>query len=300
MDLETAEAHGKSKSEIKEVIKRSDLLWNFACAVRRPLLTMFPCRVLSDQDPGHLHVASLTVDMDLHQHHRFLTVGSKVGAPDCEVPNLGLEWRTFRPFVYLPMWTPAPDPGPGAPFSSVTHWTWEELWLDGRVLSVSKRDAYLRYFNLPQKAKRPFELAAMIYPGLECGDRELLEGSGWNIVDPREVAGSPSLYKGYISRSRAEICCPKPIYRELKTGWFSDRSACYLASGRPVLAEDTGFSENLPTGAGLLVFRDLSEALAAVQEIDSNYQFHARAAPSVAEEFLDSQRCLQTMLDACE
>ena len=113
------------------------------------------------------------------------------------------------------------------------------------------------------------------------------------------VAGTVSGYQRYLRRSRAEFGCPKPIHRELRTGWFSDRSACYLASGRPVLIEDTGLSDHLPTGEGLLVFRDLAEAVAGVEEIDRNYARHRRAARELAEDVLDSRRCLPAMLAAC-
>ena len=119
------------------------------------------------------------------------------------------------------------------------------------------------------------------------------------MADPQQVARSPAAYADYIRRSRAEISCPKPIYRELKTGWLSDRSAAYLASGRPVLAEDTGLSDHLPTGEGLLVFRNLEEAVAGVADIDAHYQRHCRAARMFAEEHLDSARCLTRMLALC-
>jgi hypothetical protein len=298
-NLEAAVPYGKSRQQIKEIIQSADLLWNYCCQVRQPMLGMFRHRVLIDLDPGHLQVSALTWDMDLYDHQAFLSVGKKLLDADCEVPTFGLKWYTFTPFVYLPMWEMVPDPGQEAPFSSITHWTWgEELWLQDRVLSTSKRDAYLRYIELPQRAKRPFELAANILPADQTGDRELLESHGWKLVDPWEVAGSPSAYQRYIARSRAEISCPKPVFKELQTGWFSDRSACYLATGRPVIAEDTGIADYLPIGTGLLVFHDISEAVTGVVEIDSNYQEHMRAARALAEEFLDSRRCLEAMLAA--
>jgi hypothetical protein len=299
-DLERGHAYGKTMRDAREIIKSADLLWNDCCGIREPLLGMFRYRVLLDLDPGHLQVSALTVDLDLHSHQAFLTVGKKLHDADCEVPTLGFKWHTFSPFVYLPMWEVRPDPGQEAPFSSVTHWEWGELWLQRRVLSISKRDAYLRYLELPQRVRRPFELAANTGdPEDTIGDRELFERHGWKLLDPWEVAGSPLSYRTYIARSRAEISCPKPIFRELKTGWFSDRSACYLASGRPVLAEDTGFSDHLSTGRGLLCFNKLEEAVAGVTEIDGNYPQHMRAARELAEEYLSSQKWLPAMLSAC-
>ena len=297
--LENGTAYGKTKERIKEIVRSADVLWNFCCAFRGSLLSLFRRRVLIDVDPGHLQVSALQCeDMGIHDHDAFLTVGGKLHDPDCEVPTLELTWHRFDPFVYLPMWEVTPDPGPLAPFTSVTQWTWEELWLDGRVLSVSKRSAYLKYARLPQLARRPFELAVNIGQNDITNDRELLRSCGWKVADPHEVTGSPSSYQQYIAGSRAEILCPKPIYRELKTGWFSDRSVCYLASGRPVIAEDTGFSERIPVGNGLLAFHNIEEAAAAVADIDSNYARHSRAARELAEEFFNYRRCLDVMLAA--
>jgi hypothetical protein len=238
-------------------------------------------------------------DMGVHDHDVFLTVGTKIHDTDCEVPRLGLTWHRFMPFVYLPMWDVAPDPGEDAPFTSVTQWTWEQLWMDGRVLSVSKRDAYLGYLTLPQKTTHPFELAANIHPRDDTGDRELLLAHGWKLVDPHRVAGSPVHYQRYIRRSRGEFQCPKPIHKCLRTGWFSDRSVAYLASGRPVLAEDTGFSAHIPAERGLVCFKDLPEAVAGVHEIDGNYAAHSRAARDLAEEYFNSEKWLPSMLSAC-
>ncbi len=300
--IEAAETYGVNHIRIKDIIKGSDLLWNFCCAIRQPLLSMFRNRVLIDLDPGHLQISAMTWNMNIHDHHKFFTVGGKLQDADCKVPRLGLKWNHFLPFVHLPSWGPGADPGTKAPFSTVTQWTWsceEELWYQNRLLSVSKRDAYLNYVELPKHSMRNFELAVNLKPGDRTGDREFLRGHGWNLVHAHIVAKSPSSYKKYIMHSRAEISCPKPIHKQLKTGWFSDRSSFYLASGRPVLAEDTGFSEYLPVGKGLVAFNNLEEAIAGVNEIDSNYTFHMRSARELAEEFFDSRKNLEAMLSAC-
>jgi hypothetical protein len=237
--------------------------------------------------------------MDIAHHHAFFTVGMKVGERDCDVPTLGVQWKPFTPFVYLPMWTSSSNTTNDAPFSSVTHWAWGELSWKGRRLSLAKRDGYFPFIDLPERTGRRFELAVRFQPTDTSGDRERLLSHGWNLVDPWEVAASPAAYQRYIAASHAEISCPKPIFRDLNTGWFSDRSACYLASGRPVLAQDTGFTEHLPTGSGLLTFETMEEAVAGVEAIDSNYGAHTLAARRIAEEHLDSRRCLSRMLAAC-
>ena len=246
-DLRTARAYGASKRRLAEFFRTADLLWNFAAGVRLPLLSLFRHRVLVDGDPGHLQVSAQTWDLGLQHHQIFLTTGTKLSDADHQ-------------------------------------WTWKELWHGDRVLSVGKRAAYLSYLDLPRVVGRPFELAVNLHPRDHTGDPELLRGAGWRLVHPHRVASTVSGYQRYLRRSRAEFGCPKPIHRELRTGWFSDRSACYLASGRPVLIEDTGLSDHLPTGEGLLVFRDLAEAVAGVEEIDRNYARHHRAARELAED----------------
>jgi hypothetical protein len=300
LSLETAEAAGKEMAEIREIIRSADLLWNFASTLRQPVLSLFRRRALLDLDPGHWQVSALDWDLGQHDHHAFLTVGSKIQDPDCEVPTLGRAWTAFPPVVYLPLWAAAPDPGPAAPFSSITQWNWGELWLGKRVLSISKRDGYLRYLALPRRTGRRFELGANIHPDDPTPDRPALQEHGWTLVQPHEVADSPASYQRFIAASRAEISCPKPIYRELRTGWLSDRSAGYLASGRPVLAEDTGFTDRFPAGEGLLAFRTEDEAAAGVAAIDGDYRRHSRAARAFAEEHLDSRRSLPAMLAACD
>ena len=297
--LESAHAFGMSKQRIREVAQETDLLWNFACSLRPPLLFLFRRRVLVDGDPGHLQVSALTWDMSIQDHHLVLSSGMNLHGRDCEVPTLGVKWHRFAQFVDLPLWKFASDPGVNAPFSSVTEWTWEHLEFKGRALSVSKRDAYMRYVDLPRRAQRPFQLAANIDRDDSTGDLESLRKMGWKLVNPHRVARTPSIYQNYIKRSRAEFCCPKPVHRELKTGWFSDRSAGYLASGRPVLAEDTGFSEHLPTGRGLLSFSNFDQAVAGVAEIDRNYLQHMRAARELAQEHLSSEKCRPMLLAAC-
>lgn len=299
--LDTAGTYGAGKCQIQEVIRRADLLWNFCCTLRQPFLSLFKRRALIDLDPGMLQIPALDTDLGLSDHEILLTVGSKMGEPDCQVPTLGRPWHRFMPFVHLPSWNAAPDPGHEAPFSSITQWTWNkaEIYHHERVLNISKRDAFLRYLEMPRRTGRSFELAANIHRRDITGDRELLLRMGWKLVNPHQVAISPPAYQNYLKNSRAEFSCPKPIYRELKTGWLSDRSAAYLATGRPVLAEDTGLKGHIPAGSGLITFTDSDEAREGVAEIDGNYPFHARAARELAEEYLNAEKSLPAMLSAC-
>jgi hypothetical protein len=298
-DISRAQVYGRPLQTVLEIAQSADLLWNMTCSLRQPLLSKFKHRALIDVDPGYLQVLATQYDFGVNDHQVHLSVGANLPDPDCEVPTLGLTWRTFLPFVYLPMWEAAPDPGPQAPFTSITQWTWEELSYHGRTLSASKRAAYMRYVDLPNRAARPFEIAAFIGEQDPAGDREALGNGGWRIADPHQLVATPEAYRDYLRASRGEILCPKPIFRELNTGWFSDRSVGYMALGRPVVAEDTGFGETVPTGRGVFDFRDIEEAAAAVSEIDGNYDLHSRWARELACDLFNSDRQLKAMLSAC-
>ena len=299
-DTDQAQLFGRSTAELEAVARDADLLWNFWYALQEPFLLRFRRRAFIDVDPGHLQICAALGACKLGAHDAYLTVGLNADEKDWQVPTLGLKWRPFRPFVHLPSWNVGADPGPEAPFTSVTQWQWEELHYQNRVFSLSKREAYLRYLTLPRRTRRRFELAANIGETDPTGDRELLQRNGWSVVNPHEVAPTPDAYCNFIQNSRAEFDCPKPIHVELKTGWLSDRSIGYLASGRPVIAEDTGFTTKLSVGNGLLAFRNLDEAADAVAKVDADFARQSRAAREIAETYFDSRRCLNEMLAACE
>jgi hypothetical protein len=296
--FEQAEFHGTSPNKILQLARDGDLLWNFWYSLGDPLLSYFRRRAFIDGDPGHLHICIAEGVHDIGVHDAYLTLGTNINEQTCGIPTVGLKWRPFHPLVYLPLWEFSSDPGQSAPFTSITQWTWETLRYGNRLISVSKREAYLKYLELPQLTERPFELAANIGRTDPAGDRGLLREHGWNLVDPHKVASTPEMYREYIRRSRAEFLCPKPIHVEWNTGWFSERSAAYLATGRPVLAVNTGFTRWLPTGRGLFAFRDIREAATAVAEIDANYALHSRAAREIADAHLNSRSCLEDMIAA--
>lgn len=300
--LESGVVYGADEARVLEIARSADLLWNLCGSLGPPLRRLFRRRVLIDTDPGIYQLSALEWDMGIDDHQVLLTVGAKINDADCEVPRLGRCWHPFRPFVHLPLWPTSELPGGLPVLTSVTTWKWvgEAFSWQGRKLNTSKRDAYLRYVDLPrQQVGARFKLAANIHPLDRTGDREMLLDHGWALVHPERVARTPRLYRRFIERSFAELCCCKPIYTDLRTGWFSDRSACYLAAGRPVLCEDTGFSDHLPTEEGLLAFANEQEAADAVRELTAAPRRHARAARTLAEEFFAAQRNLQEMLDCC-
>lgn len=297
--LEQAQVYGRNARQVRDLITGADLLWNLCAAVRPPLLSLSRCAVLIDLDPAYLQLSATEYDLGLQAHDRFLTLGHGLGCDDRHGPDLGIRWRTFRPFVYLPFWPYTADPGSGSPFTSVTQWTWSWVSWQGVALSTSKRDAYLRYLDLPRHVPVPLQLAVNIDADDVTGDRELLLEHGWQLVHPHDVAATPDLYRRYIQSSRAEFLCPKPIFRDLETGWISDRSLAYLATGRPVMAEETGYSAFTPTGEGLLSFRTLDEAIGGIQRINDDYGRHSIAARELVEAYFDSAACLEEMVTLC-
>lgn len=299
-DLGTSSFYGLERSGFEAWANDAELLWNLAATIPEAFLGLFRRRVLIDVDPGHLHISALTCEMNFPEHDCFLSVGLNLGRQTCPVPLHGRSWSTFPQVLFLDIWKQQNDPGFGAPFSSVTHWNWDELAWNGRRLSCSKREAYLDIRQLPRLSGCAMKLAANFDdPEDRLGDQKLFESFGWNVVEAWAVAGSVPDYMRFIAESRAEICAPKPIYSELNTGWISDRSAGYLATGRPVLMKETGLSEHLPTGEGLVTFRTMEEAVERAKEIDQNYSKHAKQARNFAEEYLDSRKIIPRMLEAC-
>jgi hypothetical protein len=298
-DLEQLSIHGTDPLRLRGIIAEADLLWNFACAVPPPLLERFRRRALIDGDPGIIQISQQQHGLGLARHHILFTAGLNVGAGSCLVPVDGRTWRGFPQFVHLPAWPEAARPAPDAPITSITQWGWGELWHEGRSYSVSKRDAYMRFADLPRRCRPRFELAANIDVRDPTGDLPRLRAGGWTLANPHTVAGDPERYRAYIAASRAEFCCPKPVYVDLRTGWFSDRSAAYLATGRPVLMEETGVSAHLPAGAGLLTWVDTDTAAGAVADLEEDYDRHATAARELAETHLAASVVLPRMLEAC-
>lgn len=256
-------------------------------------------RVFLDIDPGYpqmwheLGLADL-----LAGHDRYVTVGANVGRAGCAIPDCGLEWIHTPPPVALGAWTPAPAGGPEArAFTSVATWRnpYGTVSFGGTTYG-SRVHELRRFLELPRLVEAEFELALDI-DAAETRDLAALERNGWRLVDPRRVAGTPQAYRDYIRGSRAELCVAQQMYVATRSGWLSDRSVCYLASGKPVLAQDTGLGDHYPVGEGLLTFSTLEEAAAGVEEIERDYARHSAAARALAEDCFDARIVLGRLLD---
>jgi len=284
--------------ELLEFARSADLLLNVSGMLRdERLLEPVPVRAFLDLDPGFnqvWHVTGAEMGIDLHTH--FVTVGVRIGAEDCPIPTLGCNWIRTLPPVALAHWPLADAPPDRDAFTSVGHWrSYGSIEHEG--VEYGQRAHALRpLFELPSRTGARFELALGIHPD-EVDDLRALRENDWKLLDPYEVAGDPGDYAAFVRGSKAELCVAKSGYVNSRSGWFSDRSACYLASGRPVVAQDTGFVDSLPVGQGLLKFDGLEEAAAMVEEVEADLGRHGRAARQLAAEHLDSRKVLQRLLE---
>ena len=286
-----------SRERLGGLAREADLLLNVSgMLTAAELLEPIPVRAYLDLDPFFnqmWHLQGAEMRFDAHTH--FVTVASGIGAPGCEVPTLGLDWIETLPPVVLEQWSLA-DAEPTLPFTTVGHWrSYGPIEHEGR--RYGQRAHSLRELvELPERSPAEFALALGIHPG-DGEDIAALEAHGWRLLDPAAVADTPDRYRKLVRASQAEIGIAKEGYVRSHSGWFSDRSACYLASGRPVVAQDTGFGQSLPVGEGLLAFGTVEEAAAAVDDVLARPREHARAARAIAEELLDSDRVLGRLLE---
>jgi hypothetical protein len=292
------ETVGMGYRELLEFARGADLLLNISGMLRdQPLLEAVSTRAFLDLDPGFNQVwqeAGAEMGIDLHTH--FVTVGVRIGTEDCPIPTLGRNWIPTLPPVALPHWPPADDPPSRNAFTSVGHWrSYGSIEHQG-VHYGQRAHALRELFDLPRRVDASFELALGIHSD-EVDDLQALREHGWGLLDPDEVAATPAAYADFVRGSKAELCVAKSGYVNSRSGWFSDRSACYLASGRPVAAQDTGFGKSLPVGEGLLAYSSTKEAAAAVTEIERDYGRHSRAARALGEEHLDANKVLPRLLE---
>jgi hypothetical protein len=299
IDLGRRRHAGVSRRRALEFVADADLLLNVMGFIEDPeLLTAARLRVFLDTDPGFgqmwraLGLADVFAGHDAH-----VTIGERIGAPDCAVPDCGLDWITTPQPVVLEQW-PAQPPRAARRLTSVASWrgAYGPIEYDGRSFGLRVHE-FRRFAGLPRRAGGRFELALDIHPA-DAADAALLRAGGWNLAAPAAVAATPGDYRGYIQASGAELMVAKGMYVESRSGWLSERSLCYLASGRPVIAQDTGFRELHPCGDGLLAFATPDEAVAAITAVRSDPLRHARAARALAEERFGSDRVLGGLLDA--
>jgi hypothetical protein len=290
---------GATRSEAHELFERADVLLNFHYAIDPELLACFRRTALVDIDPGLLQTWMSTGLLSVAPHDVYLTTGETVGMPSALFPDGGLEWVHIRPPVCLDLWPYTYDPRCEV-FTTVTNWwgEWATETVEGRpvLYDNTKRIAYLALAGLPSLTSQPLELAVHLAPA-DGEERQMLERRGWRIRHASEVSRTPEMYRTYIQRSRGELSCVKPSCVKLQNGWVSDRSLCYLASGKPVVTQDTGPSPYLPFGDGILRFSTSEEAAAALAAVNAHYQRHCRSAREIAETYFDARQIAERILN---
>ena len=261
----------------------ADLLLNVWHSMPRAVVRRFRRSAFVDTDPGLLQVWMTRGDVRLAPHDVYFTIGETVGTPDARFPDCGLRWRYTRPPVFLPEWPVTPESS-GAPYTTITHWWGSTFEFEGRTISEEKHLSFLEYQDLPARTPVKLELAICLAEHYETW-RDRLEPLGWKIREAWQVSGTPDEYRSYIQRSRGEFSCAKPSCMTLANAWISDRTLCYLASGKPAVVQHTGESRLLPDAEGLFRFLYPDDAVRALAAVESDYARHSRLARQLAEEF---------------
>jgi hypothetical protein len=233
----------------------------------------------------------------LRRHRALFTFGENIGTKDFPVPTHGFKWLPTRQPVVTDLWKTNRAPGGAGVFTSVANWSTsglKDITWRGKKYLWSKSREFLRFISAPKKSGEPFELATNIE---DAKTQKRFLRNGWRFRCPLQMSVDYWSYRNYVRRSKGEFTVAKDQYVRLNTGWFSDRSACYLAAGRPVITQETGFTRNYGGELGLLPFRSLDEIADAVKIINANYVKHSCAARALAREFFEAEKVIKSILD---
>jgi hypothetical protein len=286
---------GRAGNAAREIIRSADLLLNLSGV--NPIRDWFlnaPHRVLIDTDPVFTQIRHLK-DMEKMEeallHTAFFTFGENFGRPDCSIPDDGLPWLPTRQPVVLDAWPVCPSE-PNANFTTVMQWdSYPPQEYGGRSFGM-KSASFGPYLDLPRRTRERLELAI----GSSSAPRDQLRNQGWIVTDPLAVARTAATYQQFIRDSKAEFTVAKHGYVATRSGWFSERSAVYLASGRPVITQDTGFTDWLRADSGVLAFDSPDSAAAGIERVNGDYARQCRQAREIAEEFFESGAVLNYLL----
>lgn len=293
------ETLGRTRAELRDLARDATLLVNISGHLAADWLKpLFRRRAFVDIDPGFTQfwLAQGVPGHRLEGHHQYFTIGENIGAPDCSIPTGGVLWRVTRQPAVLDDWPMTPPPDYGR-FTTVSSWrgAFGRVQHDGHRFGL-KAHEFRKIRSLPGRAREELEIALDIHPD-DGRDLEALRNAGWRVVDPRRVVPDPASFRRYVRGSAGELSVAQGIYVDTRSGWFSDRTVRYLASGRPAVVQDTGFDTAIPTGRGLHAFRTVDDAAAALRAVRSDYAAECRAARQLAEEYFDSDRVLSAFLD---
>ena len=288
---------GMSTDEVEALFEKADLLLNFHYAISPALLARFRRTALVDIDPGLLQFWMSRGQLYVPPHDCYFTISENVAGGRGKIPDTGRQWIPIRPAVSLEHWPAVFSPSSEA-FTTVSIWDSSDWVVDAEeTYENTKRVAYLQFADLPNLTSQPLELALFLRTERDWTELRDLEQRGWCVRHSREVAATPQAYQQYIQASRGEFSCAKPSYIRFQTGWISDRTVCYLASGKPAVVQDTGPISFLPNGEGLFRFKTAREAAEAFETINADYERHCRAARRIAEGFFNAKGVVGTILN---
>jgi hypothetical protein len=296
------ECAGMPKSRIVQLYKEADAILNICGTQEFNEDLLKSDRILYvESDPG---VEQIKVDKGetatldyLKKHRALFTFGENVGAPEFPVPLHNIQWLATRQPVVTRLWRKDSPPPPGALFTTVANWNTsgrKDIDWRGEKYLWSKSLEFLKFVEAPSRSGEEFELATTIN---EAATRELFLRNRWCFVSPEAMSVDYNAYMSYLQNSKGEFTAAKDQYVRLNTGWFSDRTACYLAAGRPAITQETGFTKHYGGQRGLFSFRTLDEIPEAVRAINADYAAHCRAASEVAQEYFEAEKVLSSLLD---
>lgn len=295
---ETRQTIGRSYESLQEFARGAEVLLNLSGSLRDPALRDPPrIRAYVDLDPGFTQLwhDAQGLDLGFDGHSHFLTVGMSIGQKQCTVPSCGKKWITTPQPIALEHW-PRADSSHTDAFTTVANWRGYGSIDHGGTFYGQKAHSLRPLISLPTHTREKLLLALAIHPE-EGKDLAALWSNGWKMVDPLDFASTPQAFQHFVQTSKGEFAVAKSGYALSKCGWFSDRSLCYLASGRPVVAQDTGMSQFIPTGEGVVEFNDLQSAVVALESVANHYTAHRAAARAIAENVFDSKRVLSNLLE---
>ena len=295
-DAHESHWYGPAAGRIMDICRDADLLINISGSnLIRSWLEKVPVRVFVDTDPVFTQIRRISdasAKEFAHQHTHFFSFGENIGRECSAVPGDGFPWQATRQPVVLDAWPVTEGPLDGK-FTTIMMWeSFPRVDFEGLEYGM-KSDTFPPFLDLPSKVASSLELAI----GGKDVPKADLRVNGWTVADPLEHTKDPWTYQRYIRNSKAEFSLAKHGYVIAQPGWFSERSAAYLASGRPAIVQETGFSRWLATGAGVLAFQTLEEAVGCIEEVNRNYPSHCEAARKIAEDYFDSQTVLTSLLE---
>jgi hypothetical protein len=294
--------YGLSELQVKDLYGRADAIINlFGGTILRDEHMRCPIRIYVETDPvvHQIRIANgeqRYIDL-VAAHTALFTWGANYGEPDCGVPLESFKYKPTRSPVLLDFWESASNPA-ARYFTTIGHWdqSVKDLEYKGQRYSWSKHCEFLKILELPGRTTQEFSLALAIDDPAAV---RMLEGYGWRVEDAYQISETLESYREYIWGSRGELTVAKDMNVRLRSGWFSERSACYLAAGKPVITQETGFSKSIPTGLGLCAFQNIEDIPRAIETINSDYSKHSQAAKEIASEYFDAEKLLrQVMIEA--